>query len=306
MKTRRIRKGKRRRGGTSYARIVSGKKNSNTPIQPPLPPQTNMPTVLQPPLPPPTNTQTVLQPPSHTPIFMGQRYYYNPLESDAFIQKYFGIEETTEGIEKIRTTFGNPDNNLCRHMMNFFPAFSIEPAKKHKLSEEDSKKFRTIVCSLLYIFGTFTKYLYDDKKPNKIILKGGTALKLLTSNPMNPNPNFKYDSEDIDILVTGKGAEDFANDMVTYIKWIYAAKVPNETNLWYYNSILQIEPQTRGLKVIKLYFVTPEKRIAICDIEYKEERARLMAGEEKKKKAVVKASASVKKVIKKSIVVEDE
>ena len=41
-------------------------------------------------------------------------------------------------------------------------------------------------------------------------------------------------------------------------------------------------------------------------VEYKEERARLMAGEEKKKKAVVKASASVKKVIKKSIVVEDE
>ena len=41
-------------------------------------------------------------------------------------------------------------------------------------------------------------------------------------------------------------------------------------------------------------------------IEYKEERARLMAGEEKKKKAVVKASASVKKVTKKSIVVEDE
>ena len=44
-------------------------------------------------------------------------------------------------------------------------------------------------------------------------------------------------------------------------------------------------------------------------MEYKEERARLMAGEEKKKKSVIKASSSVKKVIKKPIanlVIEDE
>jgi len=34
---------------------------------------------------------------------------------------------------------------------------------------------------------------------------------------MIPNPEFKYDSEDIDILVTGKGAEDFATNMATYI-----------------------------------------------------------------------------------------
>jgi len=44
--------------------------------------------------------------------------------------------------------------------------------------------------------------------------------------------------------------------------------------------------------------------------EYKEERSRLMAGEEKKKKSIVKASASVKKVVKKStaksLIVEDE
>ena len=33
---------------------------------------------------------------------------------------------------------------------------------------------------------------------------------------------------------------------------------------------MQIEPQTRGLDVIKLYFVVPGKKIAICDIEYKE------------------------------------
>jgi hypothetical protein len=201
---------------------------------------------------------------------MGQTYSYNPLADYAFIPKYFGIEETEEGIEETKTTYGNPDNNLCRHMMNFFPAFSIEPAKKHNLSEEDSKKFRTIVCSLLYMFGTFTKYLHDRKNPNKIIVKGGTALKLLTSNPMIPNPEFKYDSEDIDILVTGKGAEDFATNMATYIKWIYALEVPNQKNQWYYNSILQIEPQTRGLDVIKLYFVVPGKKIAICDIEYKE------------------------------------
>lgn len=45
-------------------------------------------------------------------------------------------------------------------------------------------------------------------------------------------------------------------------------------------------------------------------LEYKEERARLMAGEEKKKKSVVKASTSIKKVVKKSssksLIVEDE
>jgi DNA topoisomerase-2 len=45
-------------------------------------------------------------------------------------------------------------------------------------------------------------------------------------------------------------------------------------------------------------------------LEYKEERARLMAGEEKKKKSVAKASTSVKKVVKKStsksLIVEDE
>jgi hypothetical protein len=58
--------------------------------------------------------------------------------------------------------------------------------------------------------------------------------------------------------------------MATYIKWIYALEVPNQKNQWYYNSILQIEPQTRGLDVIKLYFVVPGKKIAICDIEYKE------------------------------------
>ena len=45
-------------------------------------------------------------------------------------------------------------------------------------------------------------------------------------------------------------------------------------------------------------------------LEYKEERARLMAGEEKKKKSVAKVSTSVKKVVKKpsskSLLVEDE
>ncbi len=44
-------------------------------------------------------------------------------------------------------------------------------------------------------------------------------------------------------------------------------------------------------------------------MEYKEERARLMAGEEKKKKSVIKASSSVKKIIKKpaaNLVIEDE
>jgi DNA topoisomerase-2 len=41
-------------------------------------------------------------------------------------------------------------------------------------------------------------------------------------------------------------------------------------------------------------------------IEYKEERAKMMAGEEKKKKVVAKSSTTVKKIIKKSIVVENE
>jgi len=67
------------------------------------------------------------------PSAMGQTYSYNPLADYAFIPKYFGIEETKEGIEETKTTFGNPDNNLCRHMMNFFPAFSIEPAKKNTI-----------------------------------------------------------------------------------------------------------------------------------------------------------------------------
>jgi hypothetical protein len=286
MKTKRLKRGKRRgkiRGegrGKSYASMVSGTKKTNPlldslssslpPAVPlsdtPLPPAVPLPMPLPVPLP-----QTVPLPPAVPLSNMGQTYSYNPLASYAFIPKYFKIEETLEGIEEIKTTFGNPDNNLCRHMINFFPAFSIDPAKKHNLSEEDSKKFRTIICSLLYMFGTFTKYLHesDRQKKNKIIVKGGTALKLLTSNSMNPT--FKYDSEDIDILVTGKGAEDFASDMATYIKWIYAVEVPNQKNQWYYNSILQIEPQTRGLHVLKLYFVVPGKKIAICDIEYKEE-----------------------------------
>ena len=265
MKTRRLKRGKRGEGregregrGKSYASMVSGTKKTNPLLVSLL---SSLPTAV------PLSPAVPLQVPLSN---MGQTYSYNPLADYAFIPKYFGIEETPEGIEETKTTYGNPDNNLCRHMMNFFPAFSIEPAKKHNLSEEDSKKFRTIVCSLLYMFGTFTKYLHDRKNPNKIIVKGGTALKLLTSNPMIPNPEFKYDSEDIDILVTGKGAKDFASDMATYIKWIYATEVPNKKNQWYYNSILQIEPQTRGLHVIKLYFVVPGKKIAICDIEYKE------------------------------------
>ena len=272
MKTRRLKRGKRgkrgkRRGegrGKSYANMVSGTKKqvAEKPLPMPLPmPLSDTPLVMPLVTPLPVTTH------------MGQTYSYNPLADYAFISKYFKIKETEKGIEEIKTTFGNPDNNLCRHMMNFFPAFSIEPAKKHNLSEEDSKKFRTIVCSLLYMFGTFTKHLHESERreTNKIIVKGGTALKLLTSNPMNKNPAFKYDSEDIDILVTGKGAEDFASEMAAYIKWIYAIEVPNRKNQWYNNSILQIESQTRGLHVLKLYFVVPGKKIAICDIEYKEE-----------------------------------
>jgi hypothetical protein len=276
MKTRRLKRGKRgkrgkRRGegrGKSYANMVSGTKKQvvEKPLVTPLPV----------PLPVPLSDTPLVMPlvtPLPVTTYMGQTYSYNPLADYAFISKYFKIEETEKGIEETKNTFGNPDNNLCRHMINFFPAFSIEPAKKHNLSEEDSKKFRTIVCSLLYMFGTFTKYLHesDRRETNKIIVKGGTALKLLTSNPMNQNPTFKYDSEDIDILVTGKGAEDFASDMAAHIKWIYSVEVPNRKNQWYVNSILQIEPQTRGLHVLKLYFVVPGKKIAICDIEYKEE-----------------------------------
>ena len=264
MKTRRRfkRKGGKRRGeggGKSYASMVSGTKKNTEQLSPTMVP-------LSPPMVP---LSSAIAP----PINMGQTYSYDPLASYSLIRKYFDIEETQEGIETIKTIFGNPNNNLCRRMMTFFPAFSIEPAKKHNLSEEDSKKFRTIVCSLLYIFGTFTKHLNKSKygKINKIIVKGGTALKLLTSNPMIQNPQFKYDSEDIDILVTGKNAKDFASEIAACIKWIYATEVPNKKNQWYYNSILQIEPQTRGLPVIKMYFVVPGKKIAICDIEYKEE-----------------------------------
>jgi hypothetical protein len=277
MKTRRIRRkiGRRRGGGgKSYANMVSGtKKNIDTHSASALPHSALPPSALPPSALPPSAFSHSALPTTPAPTNMGQTFSYNPLASYAFIPKYFGIEETPEGIEETKNTFGNPNNNLCKHMINFFPAFSIEPAKKHNLSEEDSQKFKTIICSLLYMFGTFTKYLHesDRKNTNKIIVKGGTALKLLTSHPMNPNPDFKYDSEDIDILVTGKGADDFASEMAAYIKWIYAVEVPNRKNQWYNNSILQIESQARGLDVFKLYFVVPGKKIAICDIEYKEE-----------------------------------
>ena len=160
MKTKRLKKGKRRGEGKgkSYASTVSGIKETNPlldSLSSSLPPAVPLPVPLPPAVPLP---QTVPLPPAVPLSNMGQTYSYNPLASYAFIPKYFGIEETPEGIEKTKTTFGNPDNNLCRHMINFFPAFSIDPAKKHNLSEEDSKKFRTIVCSLLYMFGTFTKY----------------------------------------------------------------------------------------------------------------------------------------------------
>jgi len=72
----------------------------------------------------------------------------------------------------------------------------------------------------------------------------------------------------------------------------------------------EVELENIKKTTINKMWISELDHLRVQYLEYKEERARLMSGEEKKKKVVSKASTSIKKVIKKPsskcLIVEDE
>ena len=146
------------------------------------------------------------------------------------------------------------EQDMCEFMTSLFPSFSVEGKTGHE-------SYRKTICILLFLIGKIsyilnTNYAFGISN-YYILVKGGTALKLMANHP-----DFEYDSKDIDISIMLRPgfAYDadkvlvFVDGLANYFKWFIDIKE------------IKISSQTQGMKVTKLYY----NRTGLCDIDFQQ------------------------------------
>ncbi len=177
----------------------------------------------------------------------------NETVARTFIKKYVfpNIKDENNELTELRETGHTED--LCVFLKSLFPSFQIK-----------SSKHKTILCTMLFLIGKLSYLLNMNYAIGAgdyyILVKGGTALKLMANHP-----EFIYESEDIDLLVMTRPGipydqdklSDFVDGLANYVKWFL-----NDPQII-------IEPQKGGLKVLKLYY----GKHGLCDIDYQDHSA---------------------------------
>ena len=171
-------------------------------------------------------------------------------------------DKDLQDLDAIRSQFSLEDK--CEFMTSLFPSFDIQPTNTKLIGEEE--QYRKTVCALLFLIGKISYILRTNYIFNLcdyyILIKGGTALKLMANNV-----DFKYASEDIDVsIMTRPGIpydahkiDKFLNGFASYCKWFL--NIPQ----------LTLQPQKRGLSVLKiLYITTARNEVELCDIDYQD------------------------------------
>jgi hypothetical protein len=156
------------------------------------------------------------------------------------------LQELHDLREKIK------EQDMCEFMTSLFPSFSVE-------EKPGDKSYRETICILLFLIGKIsyilnTNYAFGISN-YYILVKGGTALKLMANHP-----GFKYDSKDIDISIMlrpgfaydANKVSEFADGLANYFKWFIG--IPE----------IKISSQTKGMKVTKLHY----NITGLCDIDY--------------------------------------
>jgi len=144
------------------------------------------------------------------------------------------------------------EQDMCEFMTSLFPSFYVEEKTGHE-------SYRKTICILLFLIGKIsyilnTNYAFGISN-YYILVKGGTALKLMANHP-----DFRYDSKDIDISIMlrpgfaydADKVFDFVDGLANYFKWFIDIKE------------IKITSQTQGIKVLKLHY----NRSGLCDIDY--------------------------------------
>ena len=161
------------------------------------------------------------------------------------------FENEIDELTQLRDTIHTEDS--CVFLKSLFPSFQIK-----------SSKHKTILCTMLFLIGKISYLLNSNYAIGAgdyyILVKGGTALKLMANHP-----DFIYESEDIDLLVMTRPGipydqgklSDFVDGLANYVKWFL-----NDPQII-------IEPQKGGLKVLKLYY----GKHGLCDIDYQDHSA---------------------------------
>ena len=179
--------------------------------------------------------------------------------TDRELQELHEIKEATnrelQELHDLREQIKKQD--MCEFMTSLFPSFSVE--EKSGEEKPSHKSYRETICILLFLIGKIsyilnTNYAFGISN-YYILVKGGTALKLMANHP-----DFKYDSKDIDISIMlrpgfaydAHKVREFVDGLANYFKWFI--DIPE----------IKISSQTQGMKVTKLHY----NRTGLCDIDY--------------------------------------
>ena len=156
--------------------------------------------------------------------------------------------------------------SICKIVRDIIPKFNVPQEIPQPYTNEtdlfvvpsvkDFAEYNIILCSTFLIYGILSYKL--RKEDYRIVVKGGKGVQLALSKLAGIPPDFKYESEDIDILVLSKDgvehnasrAKTLASHIAYLVEWLLSVVFTNKI------SVLLPSESPRNKTIVKLSYVT--------------------------------------------------
>jgi hypothetical protein len=168
---------------------------------------------------------------------------------------------------------------ICSILQNIIPKFNVPQDIPKPYSDKSGlyvvpsvaefSEYNIILCSTFLIYGILSyKLRMEDYR---IIMKGGKGVQLALSKLTGVPHDFKYESEDIDILILSKDgvehnasrAQTLASHIAYLIEWLLSDVFTNKISV-----LLPSDPNARNTSIVKLsYFSNGFKQFSDISFE---------------------------------------
>ena len=156
--------------------------------------------------------------------------------------------------------------SICKIVRDIIPKFNVPQEIPQPYTNEtdlfvvpsvkDFAEYNIILCSTFLIYGILSYKL--RKEDYRIVVKGGKGVQLALSKLAGIPPDFKYESEDIDLLILSKDgvehnasrAETLASHIAYLVEWLLSVVFTNKI------SVLLPSESPRNKTIVKLSYVT--------------------------------------------------
>jgi hypothetical protein len=170
---------------------------------------------------------------------------------------------------------------ICKRVQDIIPRFTVPQDVPKPFYDERERvlkapspfefaKYNIILCATFLIYGIIANKMHNQDY--NIIFKGGKGVQLALSKNQQVPPEFVYESEDIDILLTPKpgvtyhpqNAESLATHIAYLVKWLL-----NDIFSGQISVLLPNDKRARTKTIVKLsYFMAGFKQFS--DISFDE------------------------------------